>query len=126
VRGVLESTLIFDGDCGHCTSSARWIAARWPTGTTARIVASQRLDDIELSAIGLTRRDVARAAWWIENDRPFRGHEAVARALVEAGGGYRLAGLLLVVPPFSWAGAACYAAVARCRHLLPGSAACRA
>ena len=119
-------TLIYDGDCAHCATSARWIEARWPAETTAGIVASQRLTDAELAGFGISRRDAAQAAWWIDGGRTYRGHQAIGRALLAAGGGYEVVGSLLLVPPVSWAVAVGYAIVARHRHLLPGSSeACR-
>jgi predicted DCC family thiol-disulfide oxidoreductase YuxK len=113
--------LVYDGDCGFCTASAAWISQRWPDGSTAAAVPSQALDDGELERLGLTGRDVARSAWWVDGDGRLGGHRAVAAALAASDGPWRTAGRLLAVPPLSWIGAAVYRAVARHRHRLPGA-----
>jgi predicted DCC family thiol-disulfide oxidoreductase YuxK len=111
--------LIFDGDCGFCTSSANWVASRWDGD--ARAVPSQFLSTDELAAHGLTEPDVRAAVWWIdESGRPSRGHLAIAQSLAAGSGWSDAVGRLLLVPPFRWLAAAGYPLVARWRHLLPG------
>lgn len=120
-----ETRLIYDGDCGFCTRSAQWISSKWAAGP--KIVSWQQLGDQELLALGLTQRDVAAAAWWAdENGQLHRGHRAVGKALVQAGGPYGLLGRVLLIPPISWVAAAGYRLVARFRYRLPGGTpACR-
>jgi predicted DCC family thiol-disulfide oxidoreductase YuxK len=111
--------LIYDGDCSFCTASANWVAARW--SRRARAVAWQTLSSDELAAYALTRDDVRCAAWWIDGSgRRFRGHLAIAQALKAGSGSWALVGRVLLVPPFTWVGAAVYPLIARWRHLLPG------
>src|SRR5207248_7918382 len=55
-RRVSGSTLVFDGDCGFCTATARFIERRIPT--SARVVPWQRLD---LDDVGLTREQCTEA-----------------------------------------------------------------
>jgi predicted DCC family thiol-disulfide oxidoreductase YuxK len=114
--------LVYDGDCGFCTRSASWIARRLPP--TCRAQPWQALD---LASVGLSEADVTTAAYWIEPDgRRRRGSEAVAAALVAAGGAWRPLGVLLGVPPLSWLARAVYRLIADNRHRLPGSTeACR-
>ena len=70
-------TLIFDGDCGFCTKTARWVERR--LGDDYRVVPSQQTD---LGALGLTGDDVARSAWWIEPDGTRSDeHRCIAKAL---------------------------------------------
>jgi predicted DCC family thiol-disulfide oxidoreductase YuxK len=108
--------LVFDGDCGFCTTSALWIEHRLPPG--ARVEPWQRLD---LGLLGLTERDVQTAAYWIdERGRAHRGHEAIARALIAAGGAWKVIGALLLLPPLSWLARAGYHLVANYRDKLPG------
>lgn len=116
------AVLVFDGDCGFCTSTVHWLLAR--IRTPVRAVPWQRLD---LEAYGLTERDVRRFVWWIDEiGRRDRGHRAVARALEACGGGWPLVGRLLRTPPFGWLGAVGYRLVARFRGWLPGGTpACR-
>lgn len=113
--------LVYDGDCGFCTRVAGWAADRLPDGT---VVAPSR--DLDLPALGLTRADVERSAWWLDGDRRASGHRAIGRALTAIGGPWRPIGRLLVVPPVSWLAAGVYRLVARYRHRMPGgTAACR-
>jgi len=108
--------LIFDGDCSFCTSSAEWIRHHVPAGT--HVEPWQRLD---LATFDLTERDVSTAAYWVDADgRSYRGHRAIAKALVAAGGAWKAVGIVLQVPPFSWLAALGYVVIAKNRHRLPG------
>lgn len=119
--------LVFDGDCGFCTSSVNWVARRFRQ--PADIEPWQRLD---LDALGLSARDVERFAWWIEpagdaedgeggDLRRWRGHRGIGRALRHCKGMWPLVGILLQAPPpISWLWAAGYRLVAHFRGYLPG------
>lgn len=113
-------TLVYDGDCGFCTTSATWIARRWPEGGPTA-VPWQRLPTDVIAEAGLTPEDLQRAAWWIDGDSGEEGARAVARALGAASGPCALLGSILLVPPVSWVAAAVYRLVARFRHRLPGA-----
>lgn len=116
--------LIFDGDCGFCTTSAAWIQRRLPDDVP--VVSWQSIDD--LGALGLTIDDVAAKAWWVTPDGRTRGgHLAIGESLRAARRPWwRALGLLTLAPPLRWLGAPVYALVARCRYRLPGSTdACR-
>jgi predicted DCC family thiol-disulfide oxidoreductase YuxK len=117
--------LVYDGDCSFCSSSARWISARWNGPQHA--VAWQHLTLAELERLGLTTDDVRSAVWWIAaSGGRSRGHLAVARALRAAGGWPSVVGHILLIPPFRWLAAGAYPLVARWRYLLPGGTpACR-
>jgi len=122
--------LVFDGDCGFCTTSVNWAARHFRQPVD--VEPWQRLD---LDALGLTARDVERYAWWIEpagesgSDelRKWRGHRAAGRALRSFGGLWPWAGaLLLAPPPLSWLWATGYRLVSTFRGYLPGGTpACR-
>ena len=114
--------LIFDGDCGFCTSSARWIEARLPDD-----VAVTPWQSLDLDEFGLTERQVTTAAYWIDDaGTASRGHEAIGRSLVAAGGAWAPLGRTFVMPPGSWIARPAYALVARFRYKLPGATdACR-
>ena len=121
-----DATLIFDGECGFCRRSASWITAKWPVGTRARTIAWQRLDAERLAGFGLTTDDAASAAWWMTDERAFRGHLAVGHALVATGSGWSLVGRTILSRPVRPFAALAYRGVARHRHRLPGgTAACR-
>jgi predicted DCC family thiol-disulfide oxidoreductase YuxK len=108
--------LVYDGDCGFCTKTARWIERRLPAPAVAR--PGQALD---LAELGLTDADVAAAAWWVESDGTLRrGHAAIGRALAVSGGAWGLVGRALLVPPVSWLARPVYAVVARNRSKMPG------
>jgi predicted DCC family thiol-disulfide oxidoreductase YuxK len=116
----MTPTLIFDGDCGFCTTSAHWVEERVPPGI--RVIAWQKLGEASLAELGLTTDDVTTAAWWVDaNGRCFRGHEAVAKTLEAIGGPWRPAGRLVRTAPVSWLAAPGYQLVARYRYRLPGA-----
>ena len=117
--------LVYDGDCSFCSSSARWITARWRGPQEA--VAWQHLSADRLERLGLTLDDARCAAWWIDPDgRRSRGHVAIARALRAAHGWPSVVGSALLVPPLRWLAAGAYPLIARWRHRLPGGTpACR-
>jgi len=114
-----SATLIYDGDCGFCTSSASWIRARWRRPCAA--VAWQELGGQGLADVGLTVDDVTSAAWFVHGRTKLRGARAVAAALKLAGPGWRAVGAIIDIPPLRWLAAIGYAVVARYRYLLPGS-----
>ncbi|QGG96036.1 thiol-disulfide oxidoreductase DCC family protein [Actinomarinicola tropica] len=115
--------LVYDGDCGFCTSSARWIARRLPA--TVPVVPWQSLGD--LSARGLTVDDVTSAAWWLDDgEAPLGGHLAIGGALRAARPPWSLLGRLLLAPPLRWLAGPVYRWVARHRYRMPGASdACR-
>jgi predicted DCC family thiol-disulfide oxidoreductase YuxK len=120
--------LVYDGDCGFCSTSVRWLQSRFPRTFSA--VPYQRTD---LDLLGLTERECHERVQWIgDAAAPVTTRESGARAvgaLLGAGGAarggpvgtaYRAAGGLTRVPPTSWAASGVYALVARNRHRLPG------
>jgi len=113
--------LIFDGDCGFCTTCATWAQRRLGD---ADVLPGQRVD---LGTYGLTAWDVSAAVWWIDSaGHAVRGHRAVGTALQACGGWWRVLGWMCLTLPFSWVAWAGYALVARFRHRLPGGTpACR-
>ena len=117
--------LIFDGDCGFCTSSANWAARGWSRPVQAQ--AWQLLGAEQLAELGLSVAQAQEAAWWVDPDgRLFRGHRAMGKALAAGGGWRRLVGLVILVPPGSWVAAGAYPVIARWRHRMPGgTSACR-
>jgi predicted DCC family thiol-disulfide oxidoreductase YuxK len=117
--------LIYDGDCGFCTASARWTKRGW--SSDARIVAYQELGESGLEDLGLSVRDAEQAAWWVdEAGELWRGHRAIAKALQASAGSRRAVGLALDSPVLSPLGALAYRLTVRYRHKLPGATdACR-
>ena len=109
--------LVYDGHCGFCVRSARWIESRLPAD--ARVEPWQSL---ELEELGLSPQDVQAAVWWIDGSGPAprhsRGADAVGRSLVAAGGAWGVVGRLIIRPPLCWLARPAYALVAANRHRL--------
>jgi predicted DCC family thiol-disulfide oxidoreductase YuxK len=115
-----RATLVFDGDCGFCTTSANWIERRWPQVDGPVAIPWQRLSPDVVMASALTAADFQRAAWWIDGATKEQGARAIARALVAAGGVWAVVGRILLVPPVSWMAPVGYRLIARYRYRLPG------
>lgn len=111
---------MYDGSCGFCERSARWIVSKWPPSAEFAARPWQELGATRLAALGLSVDDVTRAAWWVEDDRRAGGHLAVARSLIAAGGRWGALGRLLEVPPVRWLAAIGYRMVTANRGRLPG------
>ena len=110
------NVLIFDGDCGFCTSAANFVVAR--STTPIEIHAWQLVD---VAQFGLTEAETARRVYFVTKGEAFGGHLAFAQILwAQRNWVLRAVGWLLTVPPFCWLGSIGYALVARFRHKLPG------
>lgn len=112
--------LVFDGDCGFCTTSATWVADRLHRdgGPDALLVPWQFTD---LSAIQTTVERAQREVLWVEPDGTlYGGAEAFARWFVFRGGPYALLGTALMLPPIRQLAAVVYRLVARNRQRMPG------
>ena len=115
----MVATLIFDGDCGFCTTSANWVERR----TTADVVPWQRFD---LDAAGLTEAEASAAVQWVDGEQRLSGARAIAAVLRRCGGAWPLVGRLIDLPPMRPLAALGYRLVARYRYRLPGGTpACR-
>ena len=109
-------TLIFDGDCGFCTTSANFIVKESKPKITA--VPYQWS---ELQEFGLTREQTEKKVYLHVAGTNYSGHKAVAKLLrVQPNLFLRGLGALAVVPPFTWGGAVIYWLTAKYRHKLPG------
>ena len=113
--------LVYDGDCGFCRRSLGWLRR---LGATC---AAQPWQATDLAAVGLTEDLAREAAWFVDGERTFRGHEAIGRALeTSRWRGVRLLGRLLRSRALRPVAAPAYAWVAANRHRLPGRTdACR-
>jgi len=112
--------LIYDGNCGFCTSVAMRISDRWRV--PAKATSWQDLGGDGLAELGLTPADGQKAAWWVDSDgRLFEGHLAVAKSLMAARGWRGAVGKVILIPPVGGVAALGYRVVVRNRHRLPGS-----
>lgn len=107
--------LVYDGDCGFCTTCVRLLER---IGPDAEIVAWQHAD---LAQLGITEEQAVEAVRWVRSDGTVcSGHEAVAAALIACGGIWRLAGRAALLPGLASIAAPLYKLVAANRYRLPG------
>ena len=115
------NTLIFDGDCGFCTSTANFIHAR--SRTPIHVVAWQLTDVTQYS---LLEPQTAERVWLVVTNSDggterFGGSDAFAKILIlQRRPVLSAIGQLLLIPPFCALAGIGYRLVARFRHKLPG------
>jgi predicted DCC family thiol-disulfide oxidoreductase YuxK len=116
-----QFTLVFDGDCGFCTTSVRWLEHALPAPPPV-----SPFQWADLAALGLTAEEAASMVWLISSDddgtvHQYGGYLAVSALLRhQPAVGWRFLGVLLDTLPFSLIADLGYRLVARYRHLLPG------
>ncbi len=113
--------LIFDGDCGFCTTSAR-TGQRWLS--LEHVEPWQFLD---LDTLPVTETQCGAAVQWVAVDGTVASaHEAVIASLRHAGGIWAVLGRILALPGVRPLAGVVYRIVARYRYRLPGGTpACR-
>ena len=119
---IPAGTLVYDGDCGFCAATARWVQNR--LSDDYQVVPSQQAD---LGALGLTDEDVARSAWWIgPDDTRWDDHRSIAGALRAMSGPWPAIGRLLALGPISPLARWIYRLVADTRYRIrwPGATKC--
>ena len=112
--------MVFDGDCGFCTTSARWLAGRLtrPNRQEAHLVPWQRTD---LTALGVSQARAQHEVLWVDVDGAVSGGEAaVAAWLRHAGRPWSLLGSVMSWPVVRQVAARAYRWVADHRDRLPG------
>ena len=122
-----QATVVFDGDCGFCTTAVRWMERYLPASPQALPYQWAELDEL-----GLTGQEASEQVWLVARDRSgilhqYGGHLAVSVLLRhQPAFGWRFLGVLLDTPPFSVAASIGYRLIAKYRYLLPGGTpACR-
>ncbi|WP_029135650.1 thiol-disulfide oxidoreductase DCC family protein [Nakamurella lactea] len=116
--------LVYDGDCGFCSTSARF-ARRWVDGRERYAIEPyQRLNP---AAWGLTAQQCSTSSWFVTADgRRFGGAASIAAALRHSAIGWRPLGVLLAAPLVRNLAAIGYRSVSANRFRLPGGTpACR-
>ncbi|OKI03479.1 thiol-disulfide oxidoreductase [Streptomyces sp. CB02923] len=113
--------LVYDGDCGFCTTCVRFAERRIRPRCT--ITAWQFAD---LAALGVTEERAGHEVLWITPaGTVYGGAQAVAKLLMSARGGWAVPGALLTLPLVRQAARAVYRLIADNRHRMPGgTAAC--
>ena len=116
------TTLVFDGDCGFCTTAVNWLDRTLPSFPTA--VPFQWAD---LESLGVSEAEARERVWLVTDGQRFGGHRAVSALLRhQPSRGWRFLGWLIAAPGFSLISAGVYSLVARYRYRLPGGTpACR-
>ncbi len=122
-----QSTLVFDGDCGFCTSAVRWLERVLPAAPPTHPYQLTNLDEL-----GLTSQEAAAMVWLVAAKpdgtvHQYGGYLAVSTLLRHQPSlGWRFLGVLMDTTPFSLLADLGYRFVARFRYLLPGGTpACR-
>jgi predicted DCC family thiol-disulfide oxidoreductase YuxK len=108
--------LIFDGDCGFCTSTANFIVRR-----ALGKIEAHPWQFVELAKFGLTTKAASAKVQLVSGGKNYAGHEAFVQIMQISGPPVlRQLSLIALVKPFSYAAGALYWLVARYRHKLPG------
>ncbi|MFJ8827836.1 thiol-disulfide oxidoreductase DCC family protein [Streptomyces sp. NPDC102467] len=111
-----QPLLVFDGDCGFCTTSVKFAERR--VRPRCEIVPWQFAD---LEALGVTQERAEYEVLWVTPAGTVHGgSRAVAKALMSAGRGWTLLGALLMLPPIRWVAHGAYRLIANNRHHMPG------
>lgn len=115
---MLPALLVFDGDCGFCTTTVDRLRAVLP-----RFPEAQPWQRLDLAALDLTIDDVTTYAWLIDraSGRRWRGAQTFAALLRGQRGALpRLAGAALAAPGVRAVAARGYDWISAHRHELPG------
>jgi predicted DCC family thiol-disulfide oxidoreductase YuxK len=121
-RSLVGTTLVFDGDCGFCTTAVNWLERNLPAFPPATPYQWADLD-----ALGITEAEARERVWLLTPDHHYGGHLAVSAMLRrQPAVGWRFLGWFIAAPGISLISAVGYALVARYRYRLPGGTpACR-
>lgn len=114
--GQIKPVLIFDGDCGFCTTTANLI--REKSSTPIEIHPWQFID---VTKYGLTQAQTMDKVFVVEGVKTFGGHRAFAKILLLQNNPLiKLVGALIMYTPLAWLARPGYRLVAKYRHKLPG------
>lgn len=114
-QGV-KSVLIFDGDCGFCTTTANWITKNSKVAIEA--VPYQWTD---LTQYGLTAEEAAAKVQIVVGDKVFAGNNCMAKLLlIQPNIFLKFVGAVMVMPGVEPISAKLYEWIAANRQKLPG------
>jgi predicted DCC family thiol-disulfide oxidoreductase YuxK len=108
--------LIFDGDCGFCTSTANFIAKH------SRVVMEVTpWQFVDFTNLPITQQDCADQVYLLVDGKPYGGHEGFAMTLrVQPNPVLKFLGKTAMSPALRWLAKPTYRLVAKYRHKLPG------
>lgn len=108
--------LIFDGDCGFCTTTANWIKKN---SKVALEIAPYQWT--ELGQYGLTTEEATARVQVVVGDKVFAGHYCMSQLLlIQPNILLKLVGALMVLPGLDSISAKVYEWIAANRQKLPG------
>lgn len=108
--------LIFDGDCGFCTTTANFIVKKSKVEIKATPWQYQ-----DFTGLPITKEQCADQVYLLVDGKPYGGHEAFAMILnVQTNTVLRALGSITKSPALAWIMKPGYRLVAKYRHKLPG------
>ena len=112
----MTPVLIFDGDCGFCTTTANWIKKN---SRVALEIAPYQWT--ELGQDGLTAEEAGAKVQLVGGDKVFEGHYCMSKLLlIQPNALLKLLGAIMVMPGVEPISAKVYDWVAANREKLPG------
>ena len=111
-----KPVLVFDGDCGFCTTTANWIKKN---SRVALEIAPYQWTDLD--RYGLTAEEAAARVQLVMGDKVFAGHYCMSKLLlIQPNPLLKLIGALMVMPGAEPISAKIYEWIAANRQKLPG------
>ena len=112
----MTNILIFDGDCGFCTTTANWIQKH-----SSVSVDIQPYQWANLAQFGLTAAEAAAKVQLVSSGKVYDGHRCMAKLLLlQTNPLVKLLGVIMVSPLLDRVSAGVYDWVAANRQRLPG------
>jgi predicted DCC family thiol-disulfide oxidoreductase YuxK len=108
-------TLLYDGDCSFCTSSARWLERHAPSNAIV-----QPWQHADLERIGVSEQACRDAVQWVDENQRSSGPVAFADYALTSTAGWRAIGRVVGSRPGLLVGWPVYRWVSRHRDRLPG------
>lgn len=111
-----KPVLVFDGDCGFCTTTANWIKKN-----SLVVVEIAPYQWTELGQYGLNAEEAAAKVQLVVGDKVFAGHYCMSKLLlIQPNALLKLLGAVMVMPGVEPISAKLYEWIAANRQKLPG------
>jgi predicted DCC family thiol-disulfide oxidoreductase YuxK len=108
--------LIFDGDCGFCTTTANFMVKH-----SKVTIEAKPWQYVDFTNLPITKEDCAEQVYLLVDGKPYGGHEGFAMTLrVQPSKVIRFIGLVAMSKALRWFSKPTYRLVAKYRHKLPG------